>query len=218
MSEKLGRWSFFLIFLGVNLTFFPMHQLGIEGMPRRVYSYLDDLGWGDLNLFITCAAFLMALGFLLTFFNALWSARKGCRSEANPWCAPTLEWLAASPPENYNFRYQPVVDSREPLWTGAPPKKVKGIRADRREVLITTVMDATPQGVAIMPFPTLWPLILALVVGFGFLGFMFEPLLFVVGFFLSFFAIVGWLWPQRPWLNEKDPSNDPTLPVRGLQS
>ena len=102
------------------------------------------------------------------------------------------------------------------MWGRNPLHKVTGIRADRREVLITTVLDAQPAAVCIMPSPSIWPLISALTVGFGFLGFMFEPLLFVVGFFLSFLAFVGWLWPHRPWLNEQPPEEG--HPVRGLQS
>lgn len=215
MSEALGKWSFTLVFLGTNFTFFPMHWLGLKGMPRRVYTYLAELGWGDLNVFVTSAAFLMGTGFLLTFYNALISLRKGRVAGANPWAADTLEWWAESPPRNYNFRHIPVVDSRTPLWEEQPPRNVKGVRADRREVVITTVMDAQPQAVAVMPSPSIWPLLLASTVGFGFLGFMFKPILFVYGFFLSFFMIVGWLWPHRPWLDEKAPAEG--YPARGLQ-
>ncbi|MGY0581697.1 MAG: cytochrome c oxidase subunit I [Paraglaciecola chathamensis] len=215
LSERLGCWSFWLIFIGLNLTFFPMHQLGLDGMPRRVYTYLHNMGWGEVNFFVTCAAFLMAFGFLLTFINTLISPYKSRAAGNNPWNADTLEWWAQSPPRNYNFRHLPVISSRTPLWQKAPLYKVTGIRADRREIIITTLLDAKPQGVCIMPSPTYWPFVLALTVGFGFLGFMFKPILFVVGFFLSFFAIVGWLWPARPWLAEKPPEEG--HPVRGLQ-
>jgi cytochrome c oxidase subunit 1 len=203
MSERLGRVSFSLIFIGVNLTFFPMHILGMNGMPRRVYTYLSAMGWGELNLFVTCSAMLMGIGFMLTFYNMVWSARNGEVAGDNPWRAETLEWLTQSPPGNYNHRHLPVVSSRTPLWDTDAVRYVRGLRADRREVLITTVVDAEPHAVAIMPTPDYWPLYLAVAVGFGFLGFMFNPLLFVVGFFLSFFIIVGWLWPHRPWLDEK---------------
>ncbi len=207
LSERLGRWSFGLIFAGVNLTFFPMHQLGLEGMPRRVYTYLPGTGWSDLNLLVTVAAFVMASGFLLTFWNAVTSARHGRPAGANPWDADTLEWLAASPPENFNLRHIPVVHGRSPLWDEAEEgrrERVAGLRADRREVLVTTVLDARPQAVVAMPGPTLWPFLAALAVGFGFLGFMFEPWLFVIGFFLSFFMLVGWLWPQRSGREDAD--------------
>lgn len=206
LSERLGRWSFAIIFIGLNLTFFPMHQLGLDGMPRRVYTYLETLGWGDLNGAITASAFVMGAGFLLTFINAFISARGGKDAGRNPWEAGTLEWMTTSPPANYNHRHIPVVGSRYPLWQepdDTARQWVSGLRADRREVLITTVLDAQPQSVAILPRPSIWPLVLALWVGFGFLGFIFKPILFVWGFFLSFFTIVAWLWPHRPWIIER---------------
>jgi cytochrome c oxidase subunit I+III len=207
MSERLGKWSFALIFIGTNLTFFPMHQLGLQGMPRRIYTYLEGMGWGDLNFAITLAAFVLATGFLLTLINAIVSRTRGAEAGDNPWQAETLEWAATSPPQNYNFRHLPVVHSRNPLWDQpdlARRQYVKGLRADRRELLVTTLLEAQPQSVLIMPGPSIWPFLLALVVGFGFLGFMFQPLLFVVGFALSFFAIAGWLWPRKPWLSTQE--------------
>lgn len=207
MSERLGKCSFALIFIGTNLTFFPMHQLGLEGMPRRIYTYLGDMGWGDLNFAITLAAFVLAAGFLLTLINAVISRTRGAEAGDNPWQAETLEWAATSPPQNYNFRHLPVVHSRNPLWDEpdlARRQYVKGLRADRRELLVTTLLEARPQSVLIMPGPSIWPFLLALVVGFGFLGFMFQPWLFVVGFALSFFAIVGWLWPRKPWISSQE--------------
>jgi cytochrome c oxidase subunit I+III len=205
MSERIGRWSFALSFIGLNITFFPMHQLGFQGMPRRIYTYLSEMGWENLNLLVTCGAFVLASGFLLTFYNAIVSLRSGEKATSNPWRADTLEWAAASPPENYNFRHLPVVRGRSPLWdereNGERPV-VGGIRADRRETLVTTLLDAKPQAVVILPAPSLWPFVLSITVALGFLGFMFKPILFIVGFFLSFFAIVGWLWPRRPWLVE----------------
>lgn len=207
MSERLGKWSFALIFIGTNLTFFPMHQLGLEGMPRRIYTYLEGMGWGDLNFAITLAAFVLATGFLLTLINAIVSRTRGAEAGDNPWQAETLEWAATSPPQNYNFRHLPVVHSRNPLWDQpdlARRQYVKGLRADRRELLVTTLLEAQPQSVLIMPGPSIWPFLLALVVGFGFLGFMFQPLLFVVGFALSFFAIAGWLWPRKPWISTQE--------------
>jgi len=205
MSEGIGKWSFWLIMIGLNLTFMPMHLLGLQGMPRRVYTYLQEMGWGDLNLFVSISALIMGLGFMLTIYNAVVSRKRGQPAGSNPWRAATLEWATASPPESFNHRHLPVVSTLNPLRDfddKASRPCVAGLRADRREVLITTVVDARPEAVCLLPTPTLWPLLTALSVGFGFLGFMFKPILFVVGFFLTFACIVGWLWPHKPWLNE----------------
>ena len=205
MSERLGHWSFGLIFAGLNLTFFPMHQLGLEGMPRRVYTYLEVMGWGSLNLFITAGAFILAAGFALSFWNMFISRTRGITAGPNPWQADSLEWATASPPANYNFRHIPVVRSRTPIWDDEEADErqlVTGLSNERREILLTTVLDAEPQGVLILPSPTIWPFLLAIAVALGFIGIIFSPWWFVVGFFLSFFMIVGWLWPRRPWQEE----------------
>ena len=208
MSERLGRWSCALMFVGFNITFFPMHQLGFEGMPRRVYTYLEEMGWGPLNLLATIGALILAIGVLLTLINAVHAYRRGQPASANPWGAETLEWATDSPPANYNFARIPVVDSLSPLWRKDRPGEVRsadelgavvGLRVDRREVLATSVVDAQPQTVVVLPNPSIWPFLLALAVASGFIGFMFDPWFFVFGFFGSFFMIVGWLWPHRPW-------------------
>jgi cytochrome c oxidase subunit I+III len=199
MSERLGRWSFGLLFVGFNLTFFPMHQLGMEGMPRRVYTYLEETGWGDLNLLATAGSTVVALGVLLTVVNAGWSLWRGLRALDNPWGADTLEWATTSPPPNYNFRHLPVVTSRWPLWDREPDRHpvVTGVRSNCREVLRTSLLDAHPVGTVVLPPPSVWPLVLALAVAAGFIGFMFQPFLLALAFFGSFAAIVGWLWPRR---------------------
>ena len=208
MSERLGRWSCALMFIGFNLTFFPMHQLGFEGMPRRIYTYLTEMGWGSLNLLATVGAFVFAGGTLLTLINAFYAQRRGVPAGPNPWGADSLEWATDSPPANYNIPSIPIVDSRWPLWRKDRPGEVQtldalgeviGLRADRREVLSTSVLEAQPQTVVVLPNPSIWPLLLAIAVATGFIGFMFSAWFFVFGFFFSFFMIVGWLWPQRPW-------------------
>src|SRR3954463_4282699 len=92
LSETVGRWTFALLFVGFNLTFFPMHQLGFEGMPRRVYTYLEETGWGSLNLLATAGAGLMGAGVLVFLGNVLWARRRGRVAGDNPWGADTLEW------------------------------------------------------------------------------------------------------------------------------
>src|SRR5205807_2325343 len=114
MSERVGRWVVGLVFVGFNLTFFPMHLLGLEGMPRRVYTYPTEMHWQGLNLFVSVSAVLLAVGFLLFFFDALRSLRRGEPAGDNPWGGATLEWATSSPPPNYNFAHIPVVRGSNP--------------------------------------------------------------------------------------------------------
>ncbi|MDP9369229.1 MAG: cytochrome c oxidase subunit I [Chloroflexota bacterium] len=115
LSETMGKSSFWLAFVGFNLTFFPLHLVGFRGMPRRYYTYPEALGVGDLNLLSSVSAFVLAAGFGLTFVNMFWSWRNGAEAGANPWGAGTLEWAVPSPPPPYNFAALPVVRHRYPL-------------------------------------------------------------------------------------------------------
>ena len=116
MSERLGRWAFWLIFIGFNLTFFPMHILGLQGMPRRVYTYQPDMPWYGLNMFVSLSAIILVAGFMVFFFDVIRSARRGPNATDNPWNAPTLEWSTSSPPPSFNFARIPVVSGPNPLW------------------------------------------------------------------------------------------------------
>ncbi|MFL5474311.1 MAG: cytochrome c oxidase subunit I, partial [Gemmatimonadales bacterium] len=143
LSERLGRWNFWLFFIGMNVTFFPMHQLGFEGMPRRVYTYLPETGWGDLNLLATIGAVTIATSMLIFVINVIRSYRSGLPAGDDPWGGETLEWATTSPPPHYNFEYPPVVESRSPRWdTVGEMPVVTGLRTDVRDTLVTTLLDA----------------------------------------------------------------------------
>ena len=116
MSERLGRWHFWLFALGFNLTFAPLHIAGILGMPRRIYTYDAGRGWEIWNLVATIGVAFQALGILFFVANLLWSSRRGARAGDDPWDAWTLEWSTTSPPPPYNFETLPAVRSRRPLW------------------------------------------------------------------------------------------------------
>jgi len=116
LDEGLGKLHFWLFFLGFNLTFGPMHLLGLWGMPRRQYTYPAGLGWDFLNAFQSAAAFLMALGTLVFVINAVKSLRSGAPAGDDPWDGRTLEWAIPSPPPAYNFAEIPVVRYRDELW------------------------------------------------------------------------------------------------------
>lgn len=198
LNETAGVWSFALMFIGFNLTFFPMHQLGLLGMPRRVYTYLPEMGWGDLNLLASIGALILASGVLVTLLNTLISSRNGAIAGDNPWNADTLEWGTTSPPPVFNFARIPVVTGRWLLWdqqrSGEAPY-VSGLDPDRREILVTRILDAEPEAVQTLPGPSIWPLLLALSVAVGFVGFLYEPAFFIVGFILSVLTLVAWNWP-----------------------
>ena len=197
MSERVGKLSFWVLFAGFNLTFFPMHQLGLRGMPRRVYTYKAEMGWGDLNLLATLGGVLLTVGVLLFVGNFLWSRRRGLPAGDNPWDADGLEWAASSPPPPYNFAWLPTVRGRHPLWEQTPDQPVVvGLRSDRREVLVTRTLDAEPDHREVQPRPTLVPLWLALATAVGFVGVIFTPWAIPAGLILAGAVLVGWFWPQ----------------------
>jgi cytochrome c oxidase subunit 1 len=116
MGESLGRWHFWLMFIGFNLTFLPMHFSGLLGMPRRIYTYEPGRGWEIWNQLTSLGAVVQAAAFAVFFVNIAWSLRRGKPAGNDPWDAWTLEWATNSPPPVYNFEIIPQVASRRPLW------------------------------------------------------------------------------------------------------
>jgi cytochrome c oxidase subunit I+III len=203
MSEALGRWSFGLIFLGFNLVFFPLHILGLAGMPRRIYTYAADRGWGSLNMLATIGAGVLALGVSVVLVNLIWSRRRGVVAGPNPWDADTLEWATSSPPPSYAFLEPPTVAGRYALWTQTEQQPVVfGLRSDRRELLVTGLLDAEPDHRTELPGPTLWPLAVAAGTGVTFIVAIFTPWGVVLGGALTGLALIGWYWPSRPHAEE----------------
>ena len=199
MSETLAVWTFALFFVGFNLTFFPMHILGLKGMPRRVYTYPPEVGWGMMNMLASIGAVLMVLGSLVFLFNAWRSRRLGVLAGDNPWNASTLEWATSSPPPNCNFFAPPTVSSRDPLWEDPPNQPVVvGLRSDMRDVLITTVLDAEPDHRNVFPNSSIWPLLTALAMSGVFIGSIFTPWAAVIGAIPAFITLTGWFWPKEP--------------------
>ncbi len=198
LDERLGKWNFWLFFVGFNVTFFPMHVLGLEGMPRRVYTYTAERGWGGLNLLASIGAAIIALSVIVFLANVVRSLRRGEPAGDNPWHAGTLEWATSSPPPDYNFLNLPTVGGREPLWDddGDQPV-VTGLRTDAREVLVTRVLDAEPDHKNIFPTATIWPFLAAVATGIMFVTSIFTPWAVPVGSIPIAITLVGWFWPKR---------------------
>ena len=123
LSERLGKWHFWLTFVGFHLTFLPQHWLGVQGMARRMWTYSADSGWGTLNLVSSIGAGVMTVGTLFFVWNLLASLRSGAVAGDDPWDAWTLEWSTSSPPIPENFVTVPVVTSRRPLWDRKHPDR-----------------------------------------------------------------------------------------------
>jgi cytochrome c oxidase subunit I+III len=197
MSERMGRWNFWLAFVGFNVAFFPMHILGLQGMPRRVYTYLPEMGWGPLNLLATAGALVLFISFVLLLVNAIRSAAVGELAGADPWEAGTLEWATESPPATYNFSRIPFVTHREPLWANRESLPVvTGLDVDSRQVITSTLTEAFPQLRESSPVPTIWPLLAAIAVAGTFLGSIFTPWAVVWGAIPVAITLTGWFWPK----------------------
>ncbi len=206
LNERLGKWNFWVMFLGFNLGFFPMHIAGLLGMPRRIYTYPSGLGWSTVNLISSIGAYVFAVGVLLFIINALWSIRRGAIAGPNPWDAGTLEWSTPSPPPAYNFAVIPTVRSRHPLWEDRLPPEGGGRSSfsdgltipEGRETVETSALDAEPRAVLQMPEDSLWPLILASGLTALFYGLLIVgPVLAGIGLAVTVVAIIGWLWPSE---------------------
>jgi cytochrome c oxidase subunit I+III len=197
LSERAGRWNFWLFLIGFNVSFFPMHILGLQGMPRRVYTYSEASGWEGLNLLSTTGAIMIAVSMLVFAGNVLRSWRRGAPAPDNPWKAAGLEWATSSPPPSYNFAEIPVVNSRTPLWEkDFPSGVVRGLPDEAATLLVTRVHDAEPDHVGILPEPSLWPLLAAIATTALFIGTVFTPWALVWGAIPVTVTLIGWFWPR----------------------
>lgn len=206
MDERLGRWTFWVLFIGFNLAFFPMHIIGLEGMPRRVYTYPADIGVGGWNLLITMGAFLFALGIVLFLYNLVRSLGVGESAGPNPWDAPTLEWSTPSPPPPQNFDVIPIIASRHPLWEDRLEDVEDRSQLDTgylldegRETIGTTPLDAQPEVILKMPGDSLLPLSLALAVTVLIAGMLGQWwIVSAIGALGVLFILCLWFAPKPP--------------------
>ena len=216
LDERLGRWTFWTMFLGFNLGFLPMHLTGLLGMPRRIYTYPAGMGWSTLNLITSIGSFVFAAGVLMFFVNVWKSWRAGAPAAANPWDGPTLEWAVPSPPPPYNFAVIPTIASRHPLWEERLDESEARSSIDRgmmlddgKQALTTTPMDAEPERIVRMPDDSYAPLITTIALAVLFTA-MLLKLYVVIG--LAMLGVVAslilWLWPRRDLLERKPPQEE----------
>jgi cytochrome c oxidase subunit 1/cytochrome c oxidase subunit I+III len=200
LGETLGRWSFWLMFVGFNVAFFPMQMLGIAGMPRRIYTYPSGLGWEGWNLLITAGAVVLGIGILLTFINVWRSLRSGVSAGDNPWNADTLEWDVSSPPPPYGVKTLPTVATRHPLWDAhdesEDPHDERTLDHSRL-TFATTWLQAEPRGRSQMVEDSMAPLGLSLIMTAWFTALLLKLLWFALALTALGCVVTGWwLWPK----------------------
>jgi len=189
LDERLGKVHFWLMLLGFNLTFFPMHFVGLNGMPRRTYTYPAELGFTALNQIETAGSLLLGLAFLVFLINVVRTSRGPRNALADPWNGATLEWAIPSPPPEWNFERVPVVDGRDPLWE---EKRKNGGR-------LPEPVAGTGAGIH-LPNPSYWPLVTAVGVTAVFIGILESPRWgpwgIIVAVALLLFGLYSWLFEK----------------------
>jgi len=216
LSEKLGRVAFWLMFVGFNVAFLPMHLSGLRGMPRRVFTYAADMGLDGLNLTSTIGAFILAAGVGVIVVDVLRPKRKQPYAARNLWQAGTLEWVQEMPPKPWGIRSIPEIDSRYPLWD--QPNLMRDIDEGRfylpdaeeelRETIVTSAVDAQPQQCQRLPGPSFVTILTAVTTGgFFILGtfHLWWPALASLA--LTVLVVCYWLWTGTAGLPEKEQKN-----------
>ncbi|MGI9041655.1 MAG: cytochrome c oxidase subunit I [Gemmatimonadales bacterium] len=185
LDERLGKVHFWLMLIGFNVTFFPMHFVGLNGMPRRVYTYPEGLGFETLNQLETVGALILGFSFAVFLVNIFLTSRKPKHAPADPWNGATLEWAIPSPPQEWNFAEVPVVHSRDPLWE--QKRKAGGQLPEPPQV--------SGKGIH-LPNPSYWPLVSALGLTTVMAGLMLSgslgPWGIIAGMSVLFVGVYNW--------------------------
>jgi cytochrome c oxidase subunit 1 len=195
LNEKLGKVNFWVMLVGFNLTFGPQHILGLQGMPRRVYTYKPNYGFDLWNMVSTIGSFILAFSVLLFIINILYSRHEAHKPGAipagnDPWDARSVEWISTSPPPAHNFDVVPEITELDELWHRKYAEDERG-----RLVRVARTEDVVDKGVATnvhMPAPSYWPLVVAfglVIVGYGMI---FSLVMAAVGGFILFVGVYGW--------------------------
>jgi cytochrome c oxidase subunit 1 len=228
MSETLGKWHFWLTFIAMNVTFFPMHFVGLNGMPRRIYTYGANQGWELENLVESLGAYLLAVATLIFVINFVTSRRRGAIAGNDPWGAPTIEWTLPSPPPDYNYASIPNVTSRYPLWDmksphltsdvphGAESEKRTDVKiagndagsfqaprdpigtGEKHETLTEKPYPTAAELGIAMPYPTIKPLLAAVGITVMFTGLIWNKHLLVMLLGAAIFVASLYAWLLSP--------------------
>ena len=190
-DETVGKITFWLIFAGMNLTFFPMHFTGLDGMPRRIYTYDANMGWEIWNTFSSGGAALLAVGMVALIYNVVSGWIKGKRAEGDPWDARTLEWSIASPPPEYNFVEIPTVTEVDDWWATK--------RRKERTPVIAGASEDEEHSIH-LPQPSYWPIVVSIGLLIGGYGLIYHYAISVVGVAVALFGVYAWSF---------EPVNDP---------
>ena len=207
-DEGLGKLHFWLMFIGFNVTFFPMHIVGILGMPRRVYTYPAGIGWEPYNLISTIGAFMIAASVLIFLVNLIRSMQSGAPAGENPWDADSLEWKTITPPMPHNFSVLPIVNSRHPLWepggtqggTESTQKLVNALArwpTTWRAAMVTSTLEGKPLEIFRVAEPSIWPFVSAvgLIIIFGSEIWSLRWVA-AIGALIFIASLIGWHWPK----------------------
>jgi cytochrome c oxidase subunit 1/cytochrome c oxidase subunit I+III len=202
--ERIGQLSFWLTFVGMNLTFFPMHIVGLLGMPRRQYTYPSGLGWTGLNVLESIGAYVLAAGLLLVVGNLAVSLFRGERAGNDPFGGDTLEWSTSSPPPNYNYAVIPRVSSPYPMWDEKDREadarnleRGESVLARGHETPASTVLDAEWDEILDMPSESWSPILLAATLAGTFTMLLLQHYVTAAVFGgAALLVLAGWHWRE----------------------
>ncbi|HMD87884.1 MAG TPA: cytochrome c oxidase subunit I [Anaerolineaceae bacterium] len=188
LSDRLGKWQFWIMLVSFNLTFFPMHLLGLMGMPRRVYTYDAGTGWTLFNQIETVGAFLIAVAMLLFAYNLIKSLRGGEKAGNDPWEGQTLEWTTSSPPPANNFAKIPTIHGRRPAWD---MKQKPALQTASEQPEPSSSVEASGNDLA--KERSFYPTLLALGLMVASYGLIYTVWLSILGLAIAFIGIIGWV-------------------------
>jgi cytochrome c oxidase subunit I+III len=225
LSDRLGKWAFWLMFSGFNIAFLPMHLTGLRGMPRRVFTYPEGLGFDGLNLVSTVGAFVMAAGVLVLVYDLVRPLSWKPKAPRNPWNAGTLEWAEGDPESPWGIRTVPIITSRYPLWDQKDLARqidegrffLPDAEEGKRETLITSVLDAEPVQVLRLPGNSFLPMLAAIFVGGCFIAATFHWWITTIASgVIGIGVIMVWLWTGTAMIPDqrtKDAGLNTILPL-----